>query len=81
MQSVEQEVDKQANEGGAAGGSGGHDKNGGGQGSAFKSSIEEKKQRISHNQILAEHFQNKGKNPHASLQKLLELYEHNQSNQ
>ncbi len=75
MQSLESEVEKQANEGGATGG--GADKNG--QGSAYRSSLDEKQQRIRHNQILAEHFNNKSKDPHGSLQKFVALYESNQS--
>ena len=67
--------------GGTSGGNGA-DKGGSVTGSSSSHhiiSIDEKKQRVQHNLLLAGYFKNKAKDPHGLLAKLKELHEHHQS--
>lgn len=90
IQKVEQQIDNLGSDsgssqagpgsGGPSGGSGA-DKGGSGGGAAAHHiiSIDEKKQRVQHNLLLAGYFKNKAKDPHGLLGKLKELHEHHQS--
>ena len=90
IQKVEQQIDNVNSEsgsnpsgtasGGPSGGNGA-DKGGPGGGSSSQHiiGVEEKKQRVQHNMLLAGYFKNKGKDPHGLLKGLIELHEHHQS--
>ena len=81
---MEQNIENQTSEGGpghsgtgtdGAGSGGPGDKGINSGSSQHITSVEEKKQRVSHNLLLAGHFKNKARDPHGLLKNLKELHE------
>jgi len=73
IKAIEQEIEKQFQESNDQG------KSVSSHLQTIKGNLDEKKQRVKHNQLLAEHFQNGAKDPQGLLNSLIELYERNQS--